>query len=73
VIDMWRWFGFGDDGESSAQGYGAGYGIEVLESGWIPPQPQPQASVSEAHPPGKIDGLSDIAAFLARVYANQVC
>jgi len=68
---MLRWFGFRDEAENAAPDGSTGYGAEVMESGWIPPQLQSEAA--ETHPVEKIDSLSDIADFLARIYANQVC
>lgn len=68
---MLRWFGFRDGAESAVPEGSTEYGAEVMESGWIPPQPQSEAA--ETHPAEKIDNLSDIAGFLARIYANQVC
>ncbi len=64
---MRRWFGFKDGRESTAPGYGA----EVLQANWIPPQPQ--ATVMAGVPAPAAKETPDIAAFLARVYANQEC
>jgi len=62
---MWRWFGFKGGGEI------AGYGAEVLQANWIPPQPQ--ATVMAGKPAPATDEMPDVAEFLARVYANQEC
>jgi hypothetical protein len=62
---MWRWFGFKDGSEST------GYGAEVLQANWIPPQPQAPVIAGASAP--ATEETPDIAAFLARVYANQEC
>mgnify|MGYP001310842569 CR=1 FL=1 len=62
---MWRCFGFKDRGKS------ADYGAEVLQANWVPPQPH--ARVMAGARAVAAEETPDIAAFLARVYANQEC
>lgn len=65
MANVWRWFGFKEAKECP------GYGAEVLQASWVPPQPQ-AIVMAGALGPAAEDTL-DIAAFLARVYVNQEC
>jgi hypothetical protein len=48
-----------------------GFEEEVLNAGWLPPQPELQLGLQEVHPTAPTQREIDAASYLDRIYRSQ--